>query len=111
VTLTLTTLGIVFERRGDGRTLAALGKMGTWIGTRISTLALFLAFAVGATLMEKKATTGVACSGSTRACRRADRLLRRVGVRPRARALRHGRQAELLTIGRSAADQASFSAR
>ena len=32
--VTLTTLGIVFERRGDGPTLAALGKMGTWVGTR-----------------------------------------------------------------------------
>ncbi|MDX6539285.1 MAG: hypothetical protein QOI71_895 [Gaiellales bacterium] len=51
--VTLTTLGIVFERRGDGATLAALGKMGTWIGTRIYTPALFLAFAFGAALMEK----------------------------------------------------------
>jgi uncharacterized membrane protein len=51
--VTLTTLGIVFERRGDGPTLAALGKMGTWIGTRIYTPALFLAFAFGAALMEK----------------------------------------------------------
>ena len=32
--VTLTTLGIVFERREDGETLAALGRMGTWIGTR-----------------------------------------------------------------------------
>jgi uncharacterized membrane protein len=51
--ITLTTLGIVFERRADGPTLAALGKMGTWIGTRIYTPALFLAFAFGAALMEK----------------------------------------------------------
>jgi uncharacterized membrane protein len=51
--ITLTTLGIVFERRADGPTLAALGKMGTWIGTRVYTPALFLAFAFGAALMEK----------------------------------------------------------
>jgi uncharacterized membrane protein len=51
--ITLTTLGIVFERRADGPTLQALGKMGTWIGTRIYTPALFLAFAFGAALMEK----------------------------------------------------------
>jgi uncharacterized membrane protein len=51
--VTLTTLGIVFERRGDGPTLAALGKLGTWIGTRVYTPALFLAFAFGAALMEK----------------------------------------------------------
>src|SRR6266566_7784367 len=41
--VTLTTLGIVFERRSDGETLAALGKMGAWIGTRIYTPALFAA--------------------------------------------------------------------
>ena len=41
--VTLTTLGIVFERRNDGPTLAALGKMGTWIGTRVYTPALFAA--------------------------------------------------------------------
>jgi uncharacterized membrane protein len=51
--VTLTTLGIVFERRGDGPTLAALGKMGTWIGTRVYTPALFAAFAFGVALMEK----------------------------------------------------------
>ena len=32
--ITLTTLGIVFERRADGATLAVLAKLGTWIGTR-----------------------------------------------------------------------------
>jgi uncharacterized membrane protein len=51
--VTLTTLGIVFERRGDGETLAALGKMGEWVGTRIYTPALFAAFALGVTLVEK----------------------------------------------------------
>ena len=51
--VTLTTLGIVFERRRDGETLAALGKMGAWIGTRIYTPALFAAFALGVALVEK----------------------------------------------------------
>ena len=46
--MTLTTLGIVFERRGDGSALAELGKMGGWIGTRVYTPALFAAFAFGA---------------------------------------------------------------
>ena len=32
--VTLTVLGIVFERRGEGETLGALGRMGAWIGTR-----------------------------------------------------------------------------
>jgi uncharacterized membrane protein len=50
---TLTTLGIVFERRADGETLAALGKMGAWIGTRVYTPALFAAFALGVALVEK----------------------------------------------------------
>ncbi len=51
--ITLTTLGIVFERRGDGETLAALGKMGTWIGTRVYTPALFAVLAFGIALMQK----------------------------------------------------------
>jgi uncharacterized membrane protein len=51
--ITLTTLGIVFERRGDGETLAALGKMGAWIGTRIYTPALFAAFGLGVALVQK----------------------------------------------------------
>ncbi len=51
--VTLTTLGIVFERRGEGATLAALGRMGTWIGTRIYTPALFAVFAFGVALIEK----------------------------------------------------------
>jgi hypothetical protein len=51
--ITLTTLGIVFERRGDGPTLAALGKMGTWIGTRVYTPILFVVLAFGAAMMQK----------------------------------------------------------
>ena len=51
--VTLTTLGIVFERRNDGPTLAALGKMGTWIGTRVYTPALFAVLAFGIALMQK----------------------------------------------------------
>lgn len=51
--VTLTTLGIVFERRGDGPTLAALGKMGTWVGTRVYTPALFAVLIFGIALMEK----------------------------------------------------------
>jgi uncharacterized membrane protein len=51
--ITLTTLGIVFERRRDGETLASLGKMGAWIGTRIYTPALFAAFVFGVALIEK----------------------------------------------------------
>jgi uncharacterized membrane protein len=51
--LTLTTLGIVFERRGDGSALAELGKMGAWIGTRVYTPALFAAFAFGVALIQK----------------------------------------------------------
>ena len=51
--ITLTTLGIVFERRRDGETLAALGKMGAWVGTRVYTPALFAAFAFGVALIQK----------------------------------------------------------
>jgi uncharacterized membrane protein len=51
--ITLTTLGIVFERKADGPTLAALGRMGAWVGTRIYTPALFVAFALGVALMQK----------------------------------------------------------
>jgi hypothetical protein len=50
---TLTTLGIVFERKQDGPTLAALGRMGTWIGTRVYTPALFFVFGFGVALVEK----------------------------------------------------------
>jgi uncharacterized membrane protein len=51
--ITLTTAGIVFERRGDGETLASLGKIGAWVGTRIYTPALFAALAFGVALVEK----------------------------------------------------------
>jgi uncharacterized membrane protein len=51
--VTLTTLGIVFERRGDGAALGELGKMGGWIGTRVYTPALFVVFGLGVALVEK----------------------------------------------------------
>ena len=51
--ITLTTLGIVFEHKSDGPTLAALGRMGAWIGTRLYTPVLFVAFALGVALMQK----------------------------------------------------------
>jgi uncharacterized membrane protein len=51
--ITLTTLGIVFERRQDGPTLAALGRLGTWIGTRVYTPALFVVFGFGVALVQK----------------------------------------------------------
>ena len=49
--ITLTTLGIVFERRHEGDTLAALGRMGAWIGTRVYTPALFVVIGFGIALM------------------------------------------------------------
>jgi len=51
--ITLTTLGIVFERKGDADALAQLGKMGAWIGTRVYTPTLFVLFALGVVLVEK----------------------------------------------------------
>jgi uncharacterized membrane protein len=51
--VTLTTLGIVFERRGDRETLATLGKLGAWVGVRVYTPAAFAAFAFGAALIEQ----------------------------------------------------------
>jgi len=51
--ITLTTLGIVFERKGDGAALAELGKMGAWIGTRVYTPTLFAVFALGVVLIQK----------------------------------------------------------
>lgn len=51
--VTLTTLGIVFERRRDGEALAQLGKMGAWIGTRVYTPVLFAVFGLGVALVEK----------------------------------------------------------
>jgi uncharacterized membrane protein len=51
--VTLTTLGIVFEAKRDGPTLAALGRMGAWIGTRVYTPTLFVVFGFGVALIEK----------------------------------------------------------
>ena len=51
--VTLTTLGIVFERRRDGEALAQLGKMGAWVGTRVYTPTLFAVFGLGVALIEK----------------------------------------------------------
>jgi uncharacterized membrane protein len=51
--ITLTTLGIAFEQKRDGATLAALGRMGTWVGTRVYTPALFFVFGFGVALIEK----------------------------------------------------------
>jgi uncharacterized membrane protein len=51
--ISLTTLGIVFEQKRDGPTLAALGRMGTWLGTRVYTPALFFVFGFGVALVEK----------------------------------------------------------
>ncbi|HLB03400.1 MAG TPA: hypothetical protein VJK66_00145, partial [Gaiellaceae bacterium] len=51
--LTLTTLGIRYERLSDPETLAVVGKVGTWIGTRVYTPALFAALAFGIALMVK----------------------------------------------------------
>ncbi len=45
--LTLTTLGIRYERLADGPTLAMLGKVGTWVGTRVYTPASVAAVAFG----------------------------------------------------------------
>jgi uncharacterized membrane protein len=53
--VTLTTLGIVFERRGDRETLATLGKLGAWVGVRVYTPAAFAVFAFGVMLVEKGA--------------------------------------------------------
>jgi uncharacterized membrane protein len=54
--ITLTTLGIVFEQKQDGPTLAALGRMGTWIGTRVYTPTLFFVLGFGVALVEKSGT-------------------------------------------------------
>ncbi len=51
--LTLTTLGIRYERLSDPETLAVIGKVGTWIGTRVYTPALFAAFGLGVAVLEK----------------------------------------------------------
>jgi uncharacterized membrane protein len=49
--LTLTTLGVRYERLSDVTTLAVLGKVGTWIGTRVYTPASIAAIAFGIALM------------------------------------------------------------
>ena len=54
--VTLTTLGIVFERRQEGETLAALGRMGGWIGTRVYTPTLFVVIGFGIALMHEANT-------------------------------------------------------
>jgi uncharacterized membrane protein len=51
--ITLTTLGIVFERKHDGETLAALGRMGAFIGTRVYTPTLFVVIGFGIALMHE----------------------------------------------------------
>jgi uncharacterized membrane protein len=51
--VTLTTLGVVFERKRDAEALAQLGKMGGWIGTHVYTPALFAALGLGVALVEK----------------------------------------------------------
>lgn len=51
--ITLTTLGIVFERRGDAETMATLGKVGAWIGVHVYTPAAFAVFALGVVLVEQ----------------------------------------------------------
>ncbi len=56
--ITLTTLGIVFERRGDAETLATLGKLGAWIGVRVYTPAAFAVFAFGVALSSMAAGAG-----------------------------------------------------
>ena len=50
--VTLTVLGIVFERRGEGATLGALGRMGAWIGTRVYTPTLVVTLVFGIILMQ-----------------------------------------------------------
>ena len=51
--ITLTTLGIVFERRQDGETLAAPGNMGAGIGVKVYTPALFIVLAFGLAMMHE----------------------------------------------------------
>lgn len=51
--ITLTTLGVIFERKRDGEALAQLGKMGGWIGPRVYTPALFAVLGLGVALVEK----------------------------------------------------------
>jgi uncharacterized membrane protein len=50
---TLTLLGIVAERQGDSRKLAAIGEMGEWIGMRVYTPASFIVLVFGILMVEK----------------------------------------------------------
>ena len=63
--ITLTTLGIVFEQKQDGPTLAALGRMGTWIGTRVYTPTLFFVFGFGVALSRSPARRGISSGSSS----------------------------------------------
>jgi uncharacterized membrane protein len=49
--LTLTTLGVRYERLSDAATLATLGKIGAWIGTRVYTPAAVGTVVFGVALM------------------------------------------------------------
>ena len=51
--ITLTPLGIVFYPKQQGPPRAPLGRMGSWIGTRVYTPALFFVFGFGVALVEK----------------------------------------------------------
>jgi len=51
--VTLTTLGIVFERRRDSETLATLGKLGSWVGVKVYTPAAFAVLAFGVALVQQ----------------------------------------------------------
>jgi len=51
--VTLTTLGVVFERKRDADALATLGKLGGWIGPRLYTPVLFAVFGLGVALVQK----------------------------------------------------------
>ena len=51
--ITLTTLGVVFERRRDAETMATLGKVGSWIGVHVYTPAAFALLAFGVALIEE----------------------------------------------------------
>jgi len=61
--VTLTTLGVVFERKRDGEALATLGKLGAG-SDQLYTPVLFAVFGLGVALVEKAAGAGTT-SGST----------------------------------------------
>ena len=102
--VTLTTLGIVFERRGDGETLAALGRMGTWIGTRVYTPTLFVVIAFGIALMHEGHIDWGQFWVDLRADRLGDRRNARHRLRrPRARPHRRGRACARAAVRRGRA--------